>query len=36
MLAMRWQHTQDSALLGFVQDDAAFVASQVARHARAA
>jgi putative flavoprotein involved in K+ transport len=36
MLGLRWQHTRGSALLGFVQDDAAFVAEQVARHARAA
>lgn len=29
-LGLAWQHTRGSALLGFVGDDAAFIASRVA------
>jgi putative flavoprotein involved in K+ transport len=29
-LGLSWQHTRGSALLGFVADDAAFIAGQIA------
>ena len=35
-LGLSWQHTRGSALLGFVQDDAAFLADRVATAHRAA
>jgi putative flavoprotein involved in K+ transport len=34
-LGLSWQHTRGSALLGFVNDDAAFLAGQIAAHHRA-
>jgi putative flavoprotein involved in K+ transport len=30
-LGLSWQHTRGSALLGFVQEDAAYVADRIAR-----
>jgi putative flavoprotein involved in K+ transport len=33
MLGMQWQWTRGSALLGFVKDDAAFIAERIAQHA---
>lgn len=36
LLGMRWQHTRGSALLGFVRDDAAYIAERIAAHARTA
>ena len=35
-LGLSWQHTRGSALLGFVKDDAAYLAEQIAAHHRAA
>ncbi len=35
-LGLSWQHTRGSALLGFVQDDARFIAARVDEHARTA
>jgi putative flavoprotein involved in K+ transport len=35
-LGLSWQHTRGSALLGFVNDDAAFLADQIQAHHRAA
>lgn len=35
-LGMQWQHTRGSALLGWVKDDAAFIAGRVAAHAAVA
>ena len=32
MLGMQWQWTRGSALLGFVKDDAAFIAERIAEH----
>jgi putative flavoprotein involved in K+ transport len=32
---LSWQHTRGSALLGFVNDDAAYLADQIAAHHRA-
>lgn len=32
-LGLPWQHTRGSALLGWVKDDAAYIADQIARHA---
>jgi putative flavoprotein involved in K+ transport len=34
-LGLTWQHTRGSALLGWVEDDARFIAAQVEAHARA-
>jgi putative flavoprotein involved in K+ transport len=34
-LGLSWQHTRGSALLGFVSDDAAYIANQIADHHRA-
>jgi putative flavoprotein involved in K+ transport len=34
-LGLSWQHTRGSALLGFVKDDAAYLANQIAAHHRA-
>jgi putative flavoprotein involved in K+ transport len=34
-LGLSWQHTRGSALLGFVNDDAAYIANQIADHHRA-
>ena len=34
-LGLSWQHTRGSALLGFVEDDARFIAGRVDEHARA-
>ena len=34
-LGLPWQHTRGSALLGWVKDDAAFIAEQIAERARA-
>jgi putative flavoprotein involved in K+ transport len=34
-LGLSWQHTRGSALLGFVNDDAAYLADQIAAHQRA-
>ena len=34
-LGLSWQHTRGSALLGFVKDDAAYLADQIAAHHRA-
>ena len=31
-LGLSWQHTRGSALLGFVHDDAAYLADQIATH----
>ncbi|MEO8505889.1 MAG: NAD(P)/FAD-dependent oxidoreductase [Acidobacteriota bacterium] len=36
MLGMQWQYTRGSALLGFVRDDAAYIAEQIAARAGAA
>jgi putative flavoprotein involved in K+ transport len=33
-LGLSWQHTRGSALLGFVADDAGFIAERVDAHAR--
>ncbi|MFJ2031125.1 flavin-containing monooxygenase [Streptosporangium sp. NPDC087985] len=33
-LGLPWQHTRSSALLGFVKDDAAYLADRIAAHAR--
>jgi putative flavoprotein involved in K+ transport len=33
-LGLSWQHTRGSALLGFVADDAAYLAEQIAAHAK--
>ena len=33
-LGLSWQHTRGSALLGFVEDDAAFIAARIDEHAR--
>ncbi|HEY2176370.1 MAG TPA: NAD(P)/FAD-dependent oxidoreductase [Mycobacteriales bacterium] len=35
-LGLQWQHTRGSALLGFVKDDAAFIAQRIAADASAA
>jgi putative flavoprotein involved in K+ transport len=35
-LGLQWQWTRGSALLGFVKDDAAFIAEQIAAHATSA
>ena len=35
-LGLSWQHTRGSALLGFVNDDAAWLADQIQAHRRAA
>jgi putative flavoprotein involved in K+ transport len=35
-LGLSWQHTRGSALLGFVNDDATYLADQVQAHRRAA
>jgi putative flavoprotein involved in K+ transport len=35
-LGLSWQHTRGSALLGFVNQDAAYIANQIAPHNRAA
>lgn len=35
-LGLSWQHTHGSALLGFVVDDAAYLAGLITSHARAA
>src|SRR2546423_1696894 len=35
-LGLPWQHTRGSALLGFVKDDAAYLAGLITSHARAA
>jgi putative flavoprotein involved in K+ transport len=35
-LGLQWQHTRGSALLGFVKDDAAYIAEQIDAHARRA
>ena len=35
-LGLTWQHTRGSALLGFVNDDAAYLAGRIAAHQRAA
>jgi putative flavoprotein involved in K+ transport len=32
-LGLSWQHTRGSALLGFVEDDARFIAGRVHEHA---
>jgi putative flavoprotein involved in K+ transport len=32
-LGLPWQHTRGSALLGWVKDDAAYIAEQIAAHA---
>jgi putative flavoprotein involved in K+ transport len=34
-LGLTWQHTRGSALLGWVKDDAAFIAGQITAHATA-
>jgi putative flavoprotein involved in K+ transport len=34
-LGLTWQHTRGSALLGWVKDDAEFIAEQIAQHAGA-
>jgi putative flavoprotein involved in K+ transport len=34
-LGLTWQHTRGSALLGFVNDDAAYLAGHIAAHQRA-
>jgi len=34
-LGLSWQHTRGSALLGFVNQDAAYLADQIAAHHRA-
>jgi putative flavoprotein involved in K+ transport len=34
-LGLSWQHTRGSAPLGFVNDDAAYLADQIAAHHRA-
>jgi putative flavoprotein involved in K+ transport len=34
-LGLTWQHTRGSALLGFVHDDAAYLARLITSHARA-
>jgi putative flavoprotein involved in K+ transport len=34
-LGLTWQHTRGSALLGFVNDDAAYLADRIAAHQRA-
>jgi putative flavoprotein involved in K+ transport len=31
LLGLTWQHTRGSALLGWVENDAAFLAEQIAR-----
>jgi putative flavoprotein involved in K+ transport len=35
-LGLSWQHTRGSALLGFVRDDAAYLAGHIATRHRAA
>jgi putative flavoprotein involved in K+ transport len=35
-LGLSWQHTRGSALLGFVADDAAYLADQIQAHHQAA
>ncbi|HEX5248790.1 MAG TPA: NAD(P)/FAD-dependent oxidoreductase [Gaiellales bacterium] len=35
-VGLSWQHTRGSALLGFVGDDAAFIAAQIAAHTQGA
>src|SRR3954447_6171705 len=35
MLGLQWQYTRGSALLGFVDADASFIAERIAEHARA-
>jgi putative flavoprotein involved in K+ transport len=35
-LGLSWQHTRGSALLGFVNDDAAYLADQIQAHHQAA
>ena len=35
MLGLQWQYTRGSALLGWVKDDAAFIADCIAGHGRA-
>jgi putative flavoprotein involved in K+ transport len=32
-LGLTWQHTRGSALLGWVKDDAEFIAARIAAHA---
>jgi putative flavoprotein involved in K+ transport len=34
-LGLSWQHTRGSALLGFVQDDAVYLAGRITANARA-
>ena len=34
-LGLTWQHTRGSALLGFVSEDAAYLAGRIAAHQRA-
>ena len=34
-LGLPWQHTRGSALLGWVKDDAAYIAQRIAEHAAA-
>jgi putative flavoprotein involved in K+ transport len=34
-LGLSWQHTRGSALLGWVEDDAAYIAQQISTHAQA-
>mgnify|MGYP000205609115 CR=1 FL=1 len=34
LLGLSWQHTRGSALLGFVEDDARFIAGRIDEHAR--
>ena len=33
-LGLSWQHTRGSALLGFIEDDARFIAARIDEHAR--
>jgi putative flavoprotein involved in K+ transport len=35
-LGLSWQHTRGSALLGFVAEDAAYLADRIAAHQQAA
>ena len=34
-MGLSWQHTRGSALLGFVDEDAAYLAGRIIGHARA-
>jgi putative flavoprotein involved in K+ transport len=36
LLGLSWQHTRGSALLGFVHQDAAYLAGRITSHARTA